>query len=85
MQQIFHNYGFFLCEKCLKLSVQKLFTKKFFRVFFKFTIYVINISRFYTETNITSSKLQQQCKNGKMSKIILKTVFLLVNVKMEDG
>ena len=43
------------------------------------------ISRFYTETNITSSKLLH-CKNGKTSKIILKTeVFLFVNVKKEDG
>ena len=46
--------------------------------------------RFYTETNITSwrkSRLQNyyQCKNGKTSKIILKTeVFLFVNVKPED-
>ena len=43
-------------------------------------------SCFHSETNITSSKLLQQCKNGKASKIILKTeVFSFVNVKTEDG
>ena len=48
------------------------------------------ISRFYTETNITSWRIlplqnYYNCKNGKTSKIILKKVFLFVNVKMEDG
>ena len=45
-----------------------------------------DISRFYADTNITSSKLLQQCKIGQTSKIILKIeVFLFINVKMEDG
>ena len=86
MQQMFHNYGFFLCEKYLKFKCTEVIYKNIFTIFYKFTIYdVINISCFYTENNIRSSKLQQQCKNGKMSKIILKTVFLFVNVKTEDG
>ena len=59
-----------------------------FQQYFRDLIYrhVCVISHFYTETNITSSKLLQQCKNGNTSKMILKTkVFLFVIVKIEDG
>ena len=66
-------------------------SNSFFNVFqqyFRDLIYrhACVISHFYTETNITSSKLLQQWKNGNTSKIILKAeVFLFVNVKTEDG